>query len=56
MSVNYVRTIEKVKCNSCGKVAKDVDVEEIHVKEVSKNSFEAWTSMNCKCGGTYEYF
>lgn len=56
MSVNYCRTVEEVLCNSCGKISKDIEVEKTHFKEVEKNSFEVWVSMDCKCGGTYEYF
>ncbi len=53
--INYCRTVLKVKCNSCGKEANDVDVEKLHSIEVEPYSFEVWTSMDCECGGIYKH-
>lgn len=53
--INYCRAVKRVKCNSCSKEANDIDVEKYHTKEVELYSFEAWTTMDCECGGIYKY-
>ncbi len=54
MSSNYFRVLIKVKCNICETESYDADVEETHIKETSKNTFESWVTMDCPCGGEFE--